>query len=108
MYILGLNAYHPDSSAALIKDGEVVAAVEEERFNRIKHWSGFPKKSISFCLNREGIDINDLEFITINSNPFSNFFNKIYYLSTNSFSYSFLKNQIKRRSKRNNILNDLP
>ena len=46
MFILGLNAYHGDSSAALVVDGQLVAAVEEERFNRVKHWAGFPAESI--------------------------------------------------------------
>jgi carbamoyltransferase len=46
MYILGLNAYHGDSSACIYKDGILIAATEEERFRRIKHWAGFPTKSI--------------------------------------------------------------
>ena len=50
MYILGINAYHGDSSACLLKDGNLVVAVEEERFNRIKHWAGFPAEAIKFCL----------------------------------------------------------
>ena len=45
MIILGLNAFHGDSSAAILKDGELVAAVEEERFRRIKHWAGFPSEA---------------------------------------------------------------
>ena len=48
--ILGLNAFHADSSAAIIIDNEIIAAAEEERFNRKKHWSGFPLESIKFCL----------------------------------------------------------
>ena len=50
--ILGINAYHGDASAALVIDGKLVAAVEEERFNRIKHWAGFPAKSIQWCLSK--------------------------------------------------------
>ena len=49
-YILGLNAYHADAAACLVKDGTLVAAVEEERFRRIKHWGGFPGESIRYCL----------------------------------------------------------
>jgi carbamoyltransferase len=55
MYILGINAYHGDVSAVLLKDGAVVAAVEEERFRRIKHWAGFPTESIRKCLEMGGI-----------------------------------------------------
>ena len=46
MYILGLNAYHGDSSACIYKDGVLIAATEEERFRRIKHWAGFPSEAI--------------------------------------------------------------
>ena len=55
MYILGINAYHGDSSACIIKDGEFIAAAEEERFRRIKHWAGFPSEAINYCLEEAGI-----------------------------------------------------
>lgn len=51
MKILGLNAFHGDSSAALLQDGELVFAVEEERFNRIKHWAGLPIEAAKACLD---------------------------------------------------------
>ena len=54
-YILGINAYHGDASACILVDGAVLAAVEEERFNRIKHWAGFPALSIKYCLEEAGI-----------------------------------------------------
>ena len=50
MIILGLNAFHADSSAALLKDGKLIAAAEEERFRRTKHWAGFPSRAIAYCL----------------------------------------------------------
>ncbi len=50
MYILGLNAFHGDSSACLVKDGQLVAAVEEERFRQLKHWAGFPSRAIQYSL----------------------------------------------------------
>ncbi|MBS0540447.1 MAG: carbamoyltransferase, partial [Proteobacteria bacterium] len=56
-YILGLNAYHADAAACLVKDGELVAAVEEERFRRIKHWGGFPSEAIRYCLKEAGITL---------------------------------------------------
>ncbi len=52
-YILGINAFHGDSSACLVKDGALVAAVEEERFRRVKHWAGFPTEAIRYCLSAE-------------------------------------------------------
>jgi len=62
MYILGLTTLG-DSAAALIKDGELVAAVEEERFSRVKHHSGFPYQSIQFCLDQAGITLNDVAHV---------------------------------------------
>lgn len=62
MYILGLTTLG-DSAAALIKDGELIAAVEEERFSRVKHHSGFPYKSIEFCLDHAGIKLSDVEHV---------------------------------------------
>ena len=52
MNILGINAFHGDSSAALLKDGQLTAAIEEERFNRIKHWAGFPAEAANWCLEQ--------------------------------------------------------
>ena len=65
MYILGLNAFHWDASACLYKNGELIAATEEERINRIKHWSGLPIEAIKFCLNEASISIEDIDFISI-------------------------------------------
>ena len=69
MYILGLNAYHGDAAAALIKDGGLVAAVEEERFNRVKHCAGFPTQSIQYCLRAAGISIEQVEHVGISRDP---------------------------------------
>ena len=55
MIIVGINAYHGDASAVLLRDGELVAAVEEERFRRVKHWAGFPSESIRTCLAIAGV-----------------------------------------------------
>jgi carbamoyltransferase len=62
MYILGLTTLG-DSAATLIKDGEIVAAIEEERFSRKKHHSGFPYKAIQFCLDQAGIELKDVEHV---------------------------------------------
>ena len=70
--ILGVNAYHGDSSACLIEDGKVVAAVEEERFRRIKHWAGFPSKAVEYCLAEAGIRPGDVDHIAYSRNPLSN------------------------------------
>ena len=61
MYVLGISCYYHDSAAALLKDGKVVAAVEEERFSRIKFDDDFPKNAIGWCLNQEGITAEQID-----------------------------------------------
>ena len=72
MYILGINAYHGDAAAAIIRDGRLIAAVEEERFNRVKHCAGFPTQSIEYCLRAAGITIADTDHVGISRNPSAN------------------------------------
>ena len=69
MNIIGINAFHADSSACLIINGKLISAVEEERFNRIKHWAGFPVASIKYCLKEANFDLNDIDHICINIDP---------------------------------------
>lgn len=105
MIILGINAYHPDSSACILVDGKIKLAIEEERINRIKHWSGFPILSIKECLLRENISIKDVDFIAINQEFFSNFFYRINYLISQRPKLDFLINNFLKKKKRLNILN---
>lgn len=67
--VLGLNAYHADSSAAIFVNGELLAATEEERFRRVKHWAGFPTEAIKFCLKEANCTLADLTAITIGRDP---------------------------------------
>lgn len=83
MYILGLNAFHADSSAAIFKDGVMIAAAEEERFTRIKHWAGFPLHSIQFCLREAGIRLAEVDHITIGTDPRAKVASKFKYLLQN-------------------------
>jgi carbamoyltransferase len=69
MTILGLNAYHGDSAACLIVDGKLVAAAEEERFRRAKHWAGLPTQAIDYCLREAGLDLRDVDHIAVNRKP---------------------------------------
>ena len=77
MNILGINAFHGDTSAALVIDGQLVAAVEEERFNRIKHWAGFPAESIRYCLAAGGVRPQDIDHVAASFNPRANLGRKI-------------------------------
>jgi carbamoyltransferase len=73
--ILGINAFHGDASAALLSNGQLLTAVEEERFNRIKHWAGFPALAATACL--KGTDSADLEHVAISRNPCAFFWSKV-------------------------------
>ena len=105
-HILGLNAYHADSSAALIKDGKLIAAAEEERFNRIKHWSGFPTEAVKYCLRAGGITAEGLDYICVNRNIRANLLKKIGYVITRQPSLSSLKDRLLNRSKIGNITDE--
>lgn len=83
MYILGLNAYHADSSAAIFKDGEMIAATEEERFRRVKHWAGFPSLAVQFCLKEAGITLAELDHIAIGRDPKAKMDKKFLFLLKN-------------------------
>ena len=77
MYILGINAYHGDASACLTKDGKIVAAAEEERFRRVKHWAGFPADAICYCLEEARIGLEVVQHVAVNSDPKANLIKKI-------------------------------
>lgn len=79
MYILGINAYHGDASATLLKNGEVVLAIEEERLNRKKHCAGFPYLAIEKCLEVAEIDIGEVDHVAISTDPSANLREKIVY-----------------------------
>ncbi len=107
MYILGLNAYHPDSSACLIKDGKLLGAVEEERSCRIKHWAGFPVESIKYCLKQAGIGLQDLDYIALNRDPRYNLYKKIIFTFLNWPSFALVKNRLHNISKIRNVRDTL-
>lgn len=83
MVILGINAYHADSSACIFVNGKMIAAIEEERFTRVKHWAGFPKLAIEFCLKEAGVTLAQVDHICIGRDPNAKFFRKILYLLKN-------------------------
>ncbi len=81
-YILGINAFHADSSAALLKNGHVVHATEEERFTRVKHWAGLPLQAMAYCLETEGISLKDVNAICIGRDPGAKKKEKLKYVLT--------------------------
>ena len=80
VYVLGINAYHADVSAVLLRDGAVVAALEEERFRRIKHYAGFPTQAIQECLRMGGITGADVSHVAVSRDPKAHVVRKALYL----------------------------
>ena len=107
MYILGINAYHGDSSACLLKDGIVVCATEEERIRRIKHWAGFPSQAIKFCLEDEGITIEQVDYITISRDPKANFYKKILHALRYSMSIPAIWDRLGNSKKVSSVKQEL-
>jgi carbamoyltransferase len=95
MYILGINAYHGDAAAAIVRDGKLIAAAEEERFNRCKHSAGFPEHAIRYCLQAAGIALEDLDHVGISRDPSAHLHKKILFAATRVKSLA--RNQIKDR-----------
>lgn len=107
MYILGINAYHGDSSACLVRDGILVAACEEERFRRVKHWAGFPSESVRWCLEEAGINVSGLAHVAINTDPRANFIKKIGYTLKNRPDFKFILDRIRNKRKRAGVDEEL-
>ncbi len=99
MNILGINAYHGDASAALVQDGKLVAAVEEERFNRIKHWAGFPSQSIRYCLDVAGVGIGEVDHVAISFNPRANLGKRLAFVASHRPSARAIIDRLKRQGK---------
>lgn len=99
MYILGINAYHGGASACLLKDHQLIAAIEEERINRIKYWAGFPAESIRYCLAEAGITAYDLDHIGISRNPNANLYKKVAYTLAKRPSFGFLRDRLANAIK---------
>ena len=79
MNILGINAYHGNASAAILCDGKLIAAVEEERFNRVKYAAGFPVAAIRYCLQAAGIALKDVQHVAVPRNPYARLGTKLLY-----------------------------
>lgn len=107
MIILGLNAFHGDSAACLIRDGEIVAAAEEERFRRVKHWAGFPSEAIKYCLAEGGFALSDVGIIAVNSDPNANFLKKIAFTLRQPPDLRLLLDRVRNQAKRQSVESEL-
>src|SRR5437764_8839068 len=99
MYVLGINAYHAGASACLIRDGELIAAAEEERFRRIKYWAGFPTAAVQYCLAEAGITAYDLDHVGISRNPSANLHKKVLFALARRPSFSLVRDRLANAAK---------
>jgi carbamoyltransferase len=99
MYILGINAYHAGASACLVRDGELVAAAEEERFRRIKYLAGFPSEAIRYCLAEAGITADELDHVGISRNPRANLHKKVLFALTRRPNVSFVRDRLTNAAR---------
>ncbi|MFT5285108.1 MAG: carbamoyltransferase [Planctomycetota bacterium] len=105
--ILGLNAFHGDSSACLVIDGQLVAAAEEERFRRIKHWAGFPSEAVKYCLEAGGITAAELDHIAINRDPSANMLKKVLFTLKKRPDLAAIKNRLSNAAHIGGVLEDI-
>ncbi len=92
MNILGINAYHGNASAAVVCDGTLVAAVEEERFNRVKYAAGFPAQAIRYCLKEANLKLEEIDHVAVPRNPYARLGTKLFYaLRMPSFARSRIR-----------------
>ncbi|MGI8421328.1 MAG: carbamoyltransferase family protein [Gaiellaceae bacterium] len=97
--ILGLNAFHGDAAAALVIDGELVAAAEEERFNRVKHCAGFPSLAAAWCLADAGLQPGDLDHVAVSRDPRANLGQKLLRTIRHGASARYLKARLENAGK---------
>ena len=95
MYVLGINAYHGDVSAVLLQDGQLLTALEEERFRRIKHWAGFPTLSIQRCLEISGISGKDISHVAISRDPKAHLWRKALFTLTKRPNLSIVRDRLR-------------
>ncbi|MBD0388435.1 MAG: carbamoyltransferase [Nostoc sp. C3-bin3] len=107
MNILGINAYHGDAAACLVQDGKLIAAVEEERFTRVKHWAGFPSQSIRYCLQVGGITAQQLDHIAVSFNPKANLSRKLIFTLLKRPSLQSLVDRFRKQRKSASIQEEL-
>ena len=105
--ILGLNAYHGDAAAALVLDGELVCAAEEERFNRVKHCAGFPSRAAAWCLSEAGLTATELDHVAIGRDPRANLGHKVLRTLLHGASPRYLKARLENAARVRDVRGEL-
>src|SRR5258708_16528450 len=99
MKLLGINAFHGASSAAILDDGNFVCGVEEERLNRTKHWAGFPEQAIRAVLSDRSTALGDIEHVAISRNPGAHFLQKALFALRNMQGLDSIKARLANIKK---------
>ena len=107
MIVIGLNAYHGDAAACLVRDGRIVAAAEEERFRRIKHWAGFPSQALRYCLTEAKITLADVDHIAVNSDPRSNILRRLGYAMARRPDLGLVVDRLRNQQRRASVQAEL-
>jgi carbamoyltransferase len=107
MIILGINAHHADAAAAILVDGKLVAAAEEERFRRLKHWAGFPSASIEYCLREAGVPLNQVDHIAVNRDPNARLLQRAKFILAKRPSVGAIRRRLENRSKIRDLRTEL-
>jgi carbamoyltransferase len=93
--VLGINAYHGDAAACLFSDGRLIAAAEEERFRRVRHWAGLPAHAVRYCLKEGGLTLRDIEHIAINRNPHANILKKALFVLRHQPTWAAMRSRLR-------------
>jgi carbamoyltransferase len=99
MIILGLNAHHADASACIVVGGKLVAAAEEERFRRVKHWAGFPSAAVKYCLDAAGVTLDEVDHIAVNRDPNARLMQRMKFILAKRPSVAAIRRRLENRSK---------
>ena len=99
MIILGVNAFHADASACVVRDGQLIAAVEEERFTRVKHWAGCPIQSIDYCLAAAGVSYSEIDHLAVNRDPQAHLIDKALYTFLKRPNWTAVRDRLRNAGK---------
>src|SRR5512132_1350529 len=99
MIILGVNAFHADASACVVRDGQLIAAVEEERFTRVKHWAGCPIQSIDYCLAAAGVSFSEIDHLAVNRDPQAHLIDKALYTFLKRPNLTAVRDRLRNAGK---------
>jgi carbamoyltransferase len=107
MKILGLNAHHADASACMVVDGKLIAAAEEERFRRVKHWAGLPTAAIEYCLREAGVTLDEVDHVAVNRDPNARLLQRMKFILAKRPSVAAIRRRLENRSKIKDLRTEL-